>query len=109
MAFPWEGRPALADQLTVDLDGLENFSSELDTIRSSMADANSWMRQFDGELGGREVDHALDHFESHWSDGRGRVDKNCENFIKLVKQAVDNIRKADNDLRDQLVKSGEQA
>jgi hypothetical protein len=97
-----------ADQLSVDLDGLEDFSAALETIRRSMSDAPNWMREFDGELGGSEVDDALDHFEGHWSDGRGQVDKNCDQFIKLVKTAVENIRKADNDLRDQLIASGEQ-
>lgn len=98
-----------ADQLTVDLDGLEDFSAALQTIRNTMNDAPNWMLQFDGELGGREVDDALDHFEGHWSDGRGQVDKNCDEFIKLVKTAVENIRKADNDLRDQLIASSEQS
>lgn len=97
-----------ADRLTVDLDGLEDFSAALETIRTTMSEAPNWMLEFDGELGGREVDDALDQFESHWSDGRGQVDKNCGEFIKLVKTAVENIRKADNDLRDQLVASGEQ-
>ena len=94
--------------MTVDLDGLEDFSAALETIRTSMGQAHNWMREFDGDLGGRDVDNALDHFESHWSDGRGRVDKNCAEFIKLVKTAVDNIRKADDDLRDQLIASSEQ-
>ncbi|GAB3274991.1 hypothetical protein [Kineosporia babensis] len=99
----------MADRLSVDLDGLESFSSDLGIIRATMADAGSWMRQFDGELGGDDVDGAVNHFESHWSDGRGRVDKNCENFVKLVNQAVENIRKADEDLEKQLVQSGETA
>ena len=96
-----------ADQLSVDLDGLEDFSASLETIRSTMSGAHAWIREFDGDLGGREVDDALDHFEGHWSDGRGQVDKNCAEFIKLVKTAVENIRKADNDLRDQLIASGD--
>jgi hypothetical protein len=100
---------ASADQLSVDLDGLESFSAALQSIRSSMSGAHAWMREFDGELGGHEVDRALDNFESEWSDGRGRVDKNCEQFINLVKTAVDNIRQADDGLRDQLIKSAEQA
>lgn len=91
----------------MDLDGLEEFSATLETIRASMNGASGWMREFDDELGGPEVQKALDHFESRWSDGRGRIDKNCDTFIKLVKQAVENIRKTDDELRDQLVKSGD--
>ncbi len=96
-----------ADRLSVDLVGLEDFSATLESIRASMGSARGWMREFDDDLGGPEVQKALSHFESNWRDGRGQVDKNCETFIKLVKQAVENIRKTDDDLRDSLVQSGE--
>jgi hypothetical protein len=96
-----------ADRLSVDLGGLEDFSATLVTIRASMETAKGWMREFDDDLGGPEVQKALDHFEGHWRDGRGQVDKNCETFIKLVKQAVENIRKTDDDLRDSLVTSSD--
>jgi hypothetical protein len=110
-AIPEMGKVGLilasADRLSVDLGGLEEFSATLETIRASMSGAPGWMREFDDELGGPEVQNALSHFESQWSDGRGQVDKNCVTFIKLVKQAVENIRKTDDDLRDSLVQSGE--
>jgi hypothetical protein len=96
-----------ADRLTVDLDGLEGFAADLESIRATMRDAHGWMREFEGELGGREVDDALEHFEENWSDGRSRVDKNCERFVKMTQQAVENIRKADDELTRQLRESGE--
>jgi hypothetical protein len=95
-----------ADRLTVNLDGLADFATELDTIRRGMDSARSWMNEFSGDLGGPEVDRAISHFESHWRDGRGRVDKNCEQLIKMANQAVESLRKADDDLTQQLRKSG---
>jgi hypothetical protein len=96
-----------SDRLTVNLDGLTEFANQLETIRSGMDSARSWMNEFSGDLGGPDVDDAIGNFESHWRDGRGRVDKNCEQLIGMAKQAVEGIRKADNDLRDQLRTDGE--
>lgn len=96
-----------SDRLTVNLDGLADFATQLETIRTGMDSARSWMNEFSGDLGGRDVDGAISNFESHWRDGRGRVDKNCEQLIGMAKQAVEAIRKADNDLRDQLTTSKE--
>lgn len=96
-----------SDQLTIDLTGLEDFAAALRTIRAEMGGAHGWMMEFQGDLGGREVDEALSRFESHWSDGRSQVDKNCERLIQLVEQAVENIRKADDDLAAELRKSAE--
>ncbi|GLY04412.1 MULTISPECIES: hypothetical protein [Actinoplanes] len=91
-----------ADRLTVNLDGLTEFSVQLEGIRQGMDSAKSWMNEFSGDLGGREVDSAISNFESHWRDGRGRVDENCAQLIKMAKQAVENLRKADDDLASNL-------
>lgn len=99
----------VADRLTVDLDGLEHFSASLETIRSELGSARSWMREHHGDLGGREVDAALGHFESRWRDGRGRVDENCKKLIGLVDQAVEHLRTADEDLRSSLVEGTKSA
>ena len=100
-----EGKGAAAmasDRLSVDLDGLEEFAHNLDRIRRAMNDTRGWVDAVEGELGSRQVENALYHFESHWSDGRGRVDKNCERLAKLADQAVENLRKTDNDLAQSL-------
>lgn len=92
----------MADRMTVDLQGLENFAGQLDRIRGTLAAADHWMREDDGDLGGHEVARAVDDFESHWSDGRSRVEKNCERLSKLLSQAVENLRKTDEDMAKQL-------
>jgi hypothetical protein len=93
-----------ADRLTVNLDGLSDFADELESIRSGMDAAKAWMNEFSGDLG-PEVDRAIGNFESHWRDGRGRVDKNCAQLIKMANQAVENLRQADDDLASQLRES----
>jgi hypothetical protein len=100
-----DGDPMAGDRLTVNLDGLADFAVQLESIRSGMDSARSWMNEFSGELGGREVDSAISNFESHWRDGRGQVDKNCEALSKMAKQAVENLHKADDDLASQLRES----
>ncbi|KUL21663.1 DUF6507 family protein [Actinoplanes awajinensis] len=91
-----------SDQLKVDLGGLEELAGTLQRIRDNLNGADRWMLQFVGELGGDDVDDALDDFESHWSDGRSRVDKNCERLVKLSQQAVEHFRKADDELAKEL-------
>lgn len=91
-----------SEQLKVDLGGLEDFAGTLERIRDGLHDADRWMVQFAGDLGGDDVDGALDHFESHWSDGRSRVDKNCERLVKIARQSVENLRKVDDELAAEL-------
>ncbi|MDI6105613.1 hypothetical protein QLQ12_44240 [Actinoplanes sp. NEAU-A12] len=93
---------ASSDQLKVDLSGLEELATTLERIREGMNTTDRWMLQFAGELGGDDVDDALDDFESHWSDGRSRVDKNCERLAKSAKQAVEHFRKVDEELTKEL-------
>lgn len=96
-----------ADRLTVNLDALADFADQLEHIRSSMDTAKAWMNEFAGDLG-PEVDRAINNFESHWRDGRGRVDKNCEQLIKMADQAVENLREVDNELTTKLRESREE-
>lgn len=98
----------MADRLEVNLDGLEEFAANLETIRTGMREAPRWMNEYAGELGGGEVDDALGDFESHWSDGRSRVDKNCERLVQLARQAVEHLRGADDDLARELRESVKQ-
>ncbi|AEV84533.1 hypothetical protein ACWT_3510 [Actinoplanes sp. SE50] len=93
---------ASSDQLKVDLTGLEDLAGTLDRIRDGLNSTGRWILQFTGDLGGDDVDDALEDFESHWSDGRSRVEKNCERLAKSAKQAVEHFRKADDELTKEL-------
>jgi hypothetical protein len=86
------------DRLSVDLVGLEDFAGNLNRIRAGMHATRAWVKSAEGVLGSRRIDAALDHFESNWSDGRKRVDRNCEGLAGLAGQAVENLRKTDDDL-----------
>lgn len=100
----------MADNLKVDLDGLESFASQLKSIKERMNGTRSMFDSYREELGSGEVADALDSFESNWKDGRAQIDGHLEGLAKMAEQAVREIRKADQELATELEKStkGEQ-
>jgi hypothetical protein len=60
---------------------------------------------YEAKLGSGKVADALDGFEHNWKDGRKEIDSQLEGLSKMANTAVDEIRKADTDLADQLAKS----
>lgn len=100
----------MADNLKVDLEGLEAFASQLTSIKERMNGTRSLFESYRGDLGSGEVAEALDGFESNWKDGRKQIDGHLESLAKMAETAVREIRKADQDLATELEKStkGEQ-
>jgi hypothetical protein len=100
----------VADNLKVDLGGLEDFASQLKSIKDRMNGTRSMFDSYRGELGSGEVADALDSFESNWEDGRKQIDGHLEGLSKMAEQAVREIRKSDQELANELEKStkGEQ-
>ena len=94
-----------SDQLKVDLDGLEAFSKQLDSIRSRMDATRNTIDSFNGQMGAAEVEDALHSFNDNWRDGRSRIDKKCEHFSKAADQTSQQLRQADQKLADDLKKS----
>lgn len=95
-----------SDQLKVDLDGLSGFASELRGIIRTLDDSDGWMLQFEGDLGASVVDHALDSFESRWSDGRKKIKDNCESLSKAADTAVEKFKGVDDGLAKELRGNG---
>jgi hypothetical protein len=89
----------MADHLVVDIDGLKKFTEALHKIAGVMAAAPAWIN---GDIGAHRVDAAVEHFESHWSDGRTRVIENCKKFGEMTKQAIEKFPKTDEDLANSL-------
>lgn len=98
------------DRLVVDLDGLEAFAGNLDSIRSRMNGTRSLVDGYAGDLGSAEVEGALDDFESNWSDGRKKIDENAGRLATMAREAAKGLRQADDDLaqgiEDAAVRSG---
>ena len=95
----------MADNLKVDLDGLESFASQLKSIKDRMNGTRAMFDSYRGDLGSSEVADALDSFESNWKDGRKQIDDHLEGLAKMAEQVVREIRKADQKLATELEKS----
>jgi hypothetical protein len=93
------------DRLAVDLTGLEDFARNLDAVRSTMNGTRKLFESYEAKLGSGKVADALDSFEHNWKDGRKEIDGQLEGLGKMANTAVEQIKKADKDLADQLAKS----
>jgi hypothetical protein len=93
------------DRLAVDLTGLEDFARNLDAVRSTMNGTRKLFESYEAKLGSGKVADALDSFEHNWKDGRKEIDGQLEGLGKMADTAVEQIKKADKDLADQLAKS----
>jgi hypothetical protein len=49
-------------------------------------------------MGSGEVVGALEHFQSHWHDGRKHIDTNADTMISMLSSAVSAYRKTDVEL-----------
>lgn len=88
--------------LAVDITGLEELVTSLARVREGLEGTR---RVVDGSaeaMGSSRVAGALDHFEDHWDDGRGRVVRNIDSMSGSVGKAAHAYRDADDDLRDLL-------
>ena len=93
------------DRLAVDLTGLEDFARNLAAVRSTMNGTRKLFESYEAKLGSGKVADALDSFEHNWKDGRKEIDGQLEGLGKMADTAVEQIKKADKDLADQLAKS----
>lgn len=84
--------------LAVDVDALENFSGQLESIRTRMDAARDWTHQYDGQMGASQVEDALHSFSSGWKDGRTEIDGSLKALSEMLKNSADNFRQADQDL-----------
>ncbi|WP_310962031.1 WXG100 family type VII secretion target [Nocardioides terrisoli] len=90
--------------LKVDVDGLAQVNSSLRTVAHGLDDTRSNIDAVRADLGSGDVWEALDHFESHWDDGRGQLKKNMAGIESAIDGAVKEYRGADQKLADALHK-----
>lgn len=84
--------------LKVDVDKLELFGGQLESIRTRMNAARDWMYGHDGQMGSKQVESALHSFYSGWKDGRKEIDGSLEALSQMLLNAAENFRQADTDL-----------
>ncbi|WP_194890968.1 hypothetical protein [Catenulispora pinisilvae] len=90
--------------LAVDVDALETFGGQLDSIRTRMNAARDWTHQYDGQMGASQVEDALHSFSSGWKDGRTEIDGSLQALSEMLTNAAQNFRQADADLAKPLQK-----
>ncbi len=95
----------MPDRLEVDLDGLEAFAANLESIRARLDATRDFVRGFEDDLGSGKVADAMDHFEGHWSDGRKKIDANAGTLASMASESVKAYRQADDQLRASLEES----
>lgn len=95
------------DRLAIPIDLLEDFAHRLGSIVTRLDDTKAVFRAFEEDMGDASVVEALDHFESHWKDGRGDIHKQLSGLEKMAGTVVREMRKVDTDLAQQLAKSTE--
>ena len=84
--------------LKVDVDKLELFGGQLESILTRMNAARDWMYGHDGQMGSKQVESALHSFYSGWKDGRTEIDGSLKALSEMLKTAAENFRKSDQDL-----------
>lgn len=93
------------DRLKVDLNGLEQFASTLEGIRTTLDGTRNLFNSHAADLGSGKVADALDGFDSNWKDGRKEIDGQLQGLSKLADGAVKELRRTDGKLQSELAKS----
>lgn len=88
----------MAERLVVDVDGLEALAATLESIRQRLDATRSVIRAVQDDVGSGDVWSALDHFENHWDDGRGRLDENAKNLAATLRDSAAVYRDTDEQL-----------
>ncbi len=88
--------------LEVDIDGLEGLVTSLAGVRDGLDQTRSVVNGSASAMGSEDVAGALDDFENHWDDGRGRVKENIEAIVGAVEESAQAYRQTDTDLREAL-------
>lgn len=88
--------------LEVDVDGLEALVGSLAGVRAGLEETRSVVDGSASAMGSADVTGALDDFENHWDDGRGRIRDNIDAITGAVEESALAYRQADTDLQQSL-------
>jgi hypothetical protein len=91
--------------LVVDVDALDRFGGQLESIRTRMNAARDWTHQYDGQMGAAEVEDALHSFSGGWKDGRKEIDDSLKALSEMLKNSSQTFRQTDQELTKPLQKN----
>ena len=84
--------------LVVDIQALESFGGQLESIRSRLDASRDWTHQYDGDMGASQVEHALHDFSSGWKDGRKEIDESLKALSEMLINAAQTWQQTDADM-----------
>jgi uncharacterized protein YukE len=90
--------------LSVDVQGLGRMASAMRAVADGLDDTQSVIDRAADAFGSSDVLEALEDFEDHWKDGRGRIVKNLEDMEKALDDSMKAYEDVDQDLTDALKK-----
>lgn len=74
--------------LSVDVVGLQTLASTLERVKDGLDRTRDVIDDAESELGSNDLANALDDFEDHWDDGRGRIKKNIDGTVEALTQSA---------------------
>lgn len=90
--------------LSVDVEGLGRMASAMRAVADGLDDTGSVIRGAADAMGSSDVLDALEEFEDHWKDGRGRITDNLDDMEKVLDDSMQAYQQVDQDLTDGLTK-----
>jgi len=90
--------------LSVDVQGLGRMASAMRAVADGLDDTRSVIDGAGDAMGSSDVLDALEDFEDHWKDGRGRITDNLEDMEKVLDDSMQAYLDVDQDLTDGLTK-----
>lgn len=88
--------------LSVDVEGLGRMATAMRDVARGLDDTQSVIDGAGDSMGSSDVLEALEDFEDHWKDGRGRITDNLEDMEKVLEDSMQAYRDVDQDLTDAL-------
>lgn len=84
--------------LVVDIDGLESLMATVRRIQKGLNETKTVVERNAWAIGSGEVVAAMDHFQSHWKDGRKHINENADTMSSMLTDSVAAYRKTDEEL-----------
>lgn len=78
--------------LYVDADALKELASQLRGIKEALESAKDDFNAYDGRLGSKKIEGALDGFVSDWRDGRKKIIEGIDGLLARIKGAAEAYR-----------------
>ena len=84
--------------LVVDVDGLEALVATVKGVQAEMNRTPDLVDAVGEAMGSGDVSGALDHFQSHWHDGRKHLNNSADTMTSMLGESAQAYRRTDDQL-----------